>query len=190
MRMMTSMRGLYSVQEAMESSAFPNKIKMTLIKLKMYKLMNIFGPLKLCKSAASWMFFHWSFLLLFPYPFAMYTTGLFREFATFYSKALTIKLQTLWIALYLPESRTELEMGPGWPASTALRTVGTLVRPRCCCGGNGWLVERRLGGFATHLRLAEAPNCWSSRLAGKSGPQSKSQAGMAAGCGSMLYTNN
>ena len=135
------------------------------IKLKMYKLMNIFGPLKLCKSAASWMFFHWSFLLLFPYPFAMYT-------------------------MYLPESRTELEMGPGWPASTALRTVGTLVRPRCCCGGNGWLVGRRLGGFATHLRLAEAPNCWSSRLAGKSGPQSKSQAGMAAGCGSMLYTNN
>ena len=28
-----------------------------------------------------------------------YSTGLFREFATFYSKDRTIKLQTLWIAL-------------------------------------------------------------------------------------------
>ena len=43
----------YNLQEAIESSAFPNKIKMTLIKLKMYKLMNIFCSLKLCKSTAS-----------------------------------------------------------------------------------------------------------------------------------------
>ena len=33
------------------------------------------------------------------------TTGVFKEFATFYSKAFTIKLQTLWIALY-KETRT------------------------------------------------------------------------------------
>ena len=100
--------------------------------------------------------------LLFPYPFTMYS----------------------------PESRTELEMGPGWPASTALRTAGTLARPLGFCGGNGWPLGHRLGGFSTHLRLAEVPNCWSGRLAGKSGPQSKSQAGMAAGYGSMLFTNN
>ena len=43
----------YALQEAMESSAFPNEIKMTLIKLQMYKLMIIFCPLKLCKILAS-----------------------------------------------------------------------------------------------------------------------------------------
>ena len=72
----------------------------------------------------------------------MVNTGLFKEFATFCGKALTIRLQTLWIALYLCEIICEIMR------LTKMLSIWfylTLVEPDC--------IDNRLHGRIKIRRL-------------------------------------